>query len=58
MKEDQIGEFVTNLNNTIAQKAHMEIIAALTEEDLAEIEAAKEEEVNLIANTNNELAKC
>lgn len=48
LQEEQIGEFVTNLNNTIAQKAHMEIIAALTEEDLAEIETAKDEEVNLL----------
>ena len=48
MKEDQIGEFVTNLNNTIAQKTHLEIISALSEEDLAEIETAKEDEVNLL----------
>ena len=48
MKEEQIGEFVTNLNNTIAQKTHLEIISALSEEDLAEIETAKEDEVNVL----------
>ncbi len=48
MKEDQIGEFVTKLNNTIAQKTHLEILAALSETDLAEVETAKEDEANLL----------
>ncbi len=50
LKNDQIGEFIANINSMVAQKVHLEIMSALTEEDLAEIEKAKEEEVNLTIN--------
>lgn len=48
LQEQQIGEFIANLNNTIAQKVHLEIMTTLTDSDLAEVEAAKEDEVNLL----------
>lgn len=46
LSEKQIGEFVVNLNNLVAQKVHVEIMSALTEEDLAEVETATDAEAN------------
>lgn len=50
LNDEQIAKFIENLNNAIAQKVHMELISALTEEDLAEVEKAKDDEVDLTIN--------